>query len=52
MKAVAEIVNKLIDGITTGKDVDLNDIKRDATTRYKVRLRCTPPLLLTGFGHS
>jgi hypothetical protein len=36
IKAVAEIVSKLIEGVTAGKDVNLNDIKRDATLRYQV----------------
>lgn len=37
VKAVAEIVSKLVEGVTAGQDVDLNAIKRDATLRYKVR---------------
>ena len=36
VQAIAEIINRLIDGVTHGKDVNLNDIKREATQRYKV----------------
>lgn len=37
LKAVAEIVSKLIDGVTSGNDVNLNDVKRDAALRYQAR---------------
>lgn len=34
MKAVAEIVDKLVRGVQQGSDVDLNFIKREATSKY------------------
>jgi hypothetical protein len=37
VRATAEIVSKLIEGVMSGADVDLNDIKRAATVKYKVR---------------
>ena len=36
VKAVAEIVGELIGGVLRGEDVDLNQIKRAATLKYKV----------------
>jgi hypothetical protein len=51
VKAVADIVNKLVEGVTSGKDVNLNEIKRDAALRYKVHM-AVPWLLLLGFSLS
>ena len=34
VKAVAEIVDKLVRGVQQGSDVDLNFIKREATSKY------------------
>jgi len=36
VKAVAEIIAELISGVMSGQNVDLNQIKRNATARYKV----------------
>jgi elongator complex protein 3 len=43
VKAVADIVSHLIDGVQSGADVDLNDIKREAVTKYA--LQRTPKLV-------
>ena len=37
MKAVAEIVSQLIQGVQTGSDVDLNAIKREAVGKYALQ---------------
>ena len=34
MKAIAEIVDRLVRGVQQGDNVDLNLIKREATTKY------------------
>ena len=33
---MAEIIAELISGVMSGQNVDLNQIKRNATARYKV----------------
>ncbi|KAK9806799.1 hypothetical protein WJX72_003067 [[Myrmecia] bisecta] len=36
VKAIAEIVVQLVQGVQTGHDVDLNSIKRQAATKYRL----------------
>lgn len=36
MKCVSEIIQRLLAEVDAGGDVDLNDIKREATQKYKV----------------
>lgn len=36
MKCISEIIQRLLSEVDSGGDVDLNEIKRDATQKYKV----------------
>lgn len=45
MKCISEIIQRLLVEVASGGDVDLNDIKRDATQKYKVLFSLLRPFV-------